>query len=290
MQEIGSVFELTDAPVLATNFRSALYAIIEAKKPKRIWFPKYYCPSMTSPLQYDVEIKSGKACCKSIDLRPGDLVVVVNYFGFKNESFWEMKIPNDVIVVEDMSMSFYLGPNHRSDFWIYNLRKFFCLPDGAIIYGRDIKSLIVDKPSPEEWVNHNLSAMLLRSNGAEREKWYGESLAGKKLVPCGPYKMSDYSASKLGLIHDLTAPERRRINYRYLSESKIDSLFYPLKDEVPWGFPVFHKNAREVSKAMARDGVFVPVVWDDPILMLPCDQRYTPEDMQKVANVFAKNK
>ena len=288
VREVGSIFELVDPPAMATNFRSALHAIIEAKKPERIVLPNYYCPSMSAGWRYDVKLDSGKTCCSPIDhFLPGDLVVVVNYFGFKNESFWDMPIPKDVTVVEDMSMSFYLGPHPRSDFWIYNLRKFFCLPDGALIYSRKREGLVLDKAS--SWWKANLTATMFRTVGLDRQEWYGVSRDAKKSVPCGPYKMSDYSISRLGLIHDLTAAEKRRINYRCLADAGIDPILYPFQDEVPWGFPTLHRNATEVCKAMAKADVFAPVVWDDPVLMLPCDQRYTPEDMKRVAKVFKEN-
>lgn len=284
MREVGSIFELADPPALATNFRSALYAIIKARQPGRVVFPSYYCPSMPGENRYAVEVKDGKAQCGPLGLQPGDLVVVVNYFGFRNESFWDQDIPDDVTVVEDMSMSFYLGPHPRSDFWVYNLRKFFCLPDGAMVYSRKREKLVLDKES--RWWTQNMSAMLFRTVGLSRQEWYGASQEAKKSVPCGPYKMSEYSTMRLGLIHDLTAPDQRRKNYRCLAEAGIAPLFYPLKDEVPWGFPVFHKNAIEASRAMAQADVFVPLVWNPPILMLPCDQRYTQEDMERVAVVF----
>ena len=161
--EIGSTFELTQNATNATNFRSALWAIIDAVKPTDIWLPDYFCPSvhhnLTEAKHYKVWFSDGKTHCVVPPLKNGDLFVAVNYFGFQNNEAFE--VPNGVTVVEDMSMSAYLEPHQRSDFWIINLRKFFPLPDGALVFSRKRIPLKLYLDPPEEWWATNLSAMSL---------------------------------------------------------------------------------------------------------------------------------
>lgn len=294
--EIGSVFPLTTTPAAATNFRCALRAVVKAVSPKRIILPDYYCPSIYGlfpGLQYDVAFRDGQTKCSNIPaLDAGDLIIVVNYFGFRNHDFWDTRIPDGVTVVEDMSMSFYLSPMPRSDYTIYNLRKFFPLPDGALIFSRQEMPLdeLCQEP-PWSWWGTNLQAMMLRKDGAKREDWFAMSQAGKKAIPFGPYKMSDYSTKRLALIHDPDAAYIRRRNYERLMNYWLTPMLSPVKDEAPWGFPIATKRAEQISKAMAAKGVFAPVIWPgNPVLMLPCDHRYGVNDMEQVAAVFKECK
>lgn len=70
----------------------------------------------------------------------------------------------------------------------------------------------------------------------------------------------------------------------------------------PFTYPFLHRDGLRLRKAMAKHGVYVPTYWNNVlndmpedsleyeyaanILPLPCDQRYTPEDMRTVAEVL----
>lgn len=80
---------------------------------------------------------------------------------------------------------------------------------------------------------------------------------------------------------------------RFLSGHPEDSTLY---------FPVYLENRGEIQRAMAQHGVYCPVIWPEPeaahgvcevsryvtehMLALPCDQRYTPEDMDFIADTL----
>ena len=80
---------------------------------------------------------------------------------------------------------------------------------------------------------------------------------------------------------------------RFLSVHPEESTLY---------FPVYLENRGEIQRAMAQRGVYCPVIWPEPeaahgvcevsryvtehMLALPCDQRYTPEDMDFIADTL----
>lgn len=83
------------------------------------------------------------------------------------------------------------------------------------------------------------------------------------------------------------------IKLRFLSGHPEESTLY---------FPVYLENRGEVQRAMAQHGVYCPVIWPEPeaahgvcevsryvtehMLALPCDQRYTPGDMDFIADTL----
>ena len=82
---------------------------------------------------------------------------------------------------------------------------------------------------------------------------------------------------------------------RFLSEHPEESTLY---------FPVYLENRGDIQRAMAQRGVYCPVIWPEPeaahgvcevsryvtehMLALPCDQRYTPEDMDFIADTLTE--
>jgi hypothetical protein len=288
MTEIGSIFGLPEPPQTATNFRSALYAIYQWAKPETIWFPSYYCPGVVRNYQnckrYGVWFKDGNMSCETVNYGPRDLIVVVNYFGFRNHLVWQ-GIPKGPVTVEDMSMSFYMDPHHRADFWVYNFRKFFPLPDGAVIHSRNKINLGINREPPERWWAVNLAAMALRDWGEPRSLWYEVSKAGKRYVPSGPYRMSDYSMKNMGIIHDEEAKRKRGCVYRSYLHHGLKSMMGPRCDaSFPLGFPIQTPKAKKLSESLAEHGIFAPVMWEgDSIVMLPCDSRWE-KDAEFVAN------
>ena len=93
------------------------------------------------------------------------------------------------------------------------------------------------------------------------------------------------------LIERLAALDGTRL--RFLSEHPEESTLY---------FPVYLENRGDIQRAMAQRGVYCPVIWPEPeaargacevskyvtehMLALPCDQRYTPEDMDFIADTL----
>jgi dTDP-4-amino-4,6-dideoxygalactose transaminase len=104
-----------------------------------------------------------------------------------------------------------------------------------------------------------------------------------------------------------TIAKRRRDNYRALSERLGEyAIFRGIEpDVVPLGFPVRLANRDEVRQALFDHQIYPPVHWliegvTPPeykdshrlacqIMTLPCDQRYGPEDMETIAELFLQS-
>ena len=99
------------------------------------------------------------------------------------------------------------------------------------------------------------------------------------------------------------AKKKREENYARLQELLGDSNGLQVKmPQGPFAYPYYHKNGLALRKKMAEHKVYVPVYWTNVvktmpedslefdyaanILPLPCDQRYSPEDMDIVAEVL----
>ena len=99
------------------------------------------------------------------------------------------------------------------------------------------------------------------------------------------------------------AKKKREENYTRLQELLGDSnKLHVEMPQGPFAYPYYHKDGIALRKKMAEHKVYVPVYWANVvetmpqdsleydyaanILPLPCDQRYSPEDMDVVAEVL----
>jgi dTDP-4-amino-4,6-dideoxygalactose transaminase len=113
--------------------------------------------------------------------------------------------------------------------------------------------------------------------------------------------MSDLSAHLLR--HAVDWPElarRRRTNYVFLTAALRPIALLPdlPAGVVPLGFPVVVPNRDAIRHELFAQNIFPPVHWPvdpavpaaftasrrlaDRIMTIPCDQRYTPRDLERV--------
>ena len=103
--------------------------------------------------------------------------------------------------------------------------------------------------------------------------------------------------------------QRRMNNYRFLFEHlQQQAVCRLVKQDIselttaPLFFPIYVQNRVALQAKLCANSIFAPVLWPvqtpeilvnstikeifDTILMIPCDQRYTEEDMQFVVDVI----
>ena len=94
---------------------------------------------------------------------------------------------------------------------------------------------------------------------------------------------------------------RRNENYQFLHQHlhKKNRLTLIAPDG-PYCYPFYTRNGRELKKKLAAEKIYVPTLWPDlpegiasfeqdlaeNILPLPCDQRYTAQDMRRMAELI----
>jgi len=249
----------------------------------------------------------------------GDVVLFIDYFGFQHTAeLYDNVKRNGAYVLEDASQAL-LSENvgAYSDYYVLSPRKYIGLPDGGVLCTKqNVPSIDMQLHSPsEEWWLKAYSTVLLRYRWdnddlqVSQDDWYQERKRAGKDIPCGPYSISTMSLSilKSANVDWQNIMRKRRENYLFLQERfKYIAIFDMLpSDVVPLGFPIrvpAHKRD-SILKELYIHQIYPPVHWrleniipsewvDSLVLSaeeitLPCDQRYTIDDMNYMSDILA---
>ena len=256
-------------------------------------------------------------CAKLTD---GTVLLYMRYFGIRpfTDEFLLLRRESgrDIILVEDRTHD-VIVPRAEGGFTpdavLASLRKWAALPEGGMLrtdmgscaagvdarFGdtrrevMEMKVRYLETWEPElkrEFLDKLHSAeRLLDESGEPR----GMSAGYEALLRRVDFTMllAKRRANAARLKERLAALDGTRL--RFLSGHPEESTLY---------FPVYLENRGEVQRAMAQHGVYCPVIWPEPeaahgvcevsryvtehMLALPCDQRYTPEDMDFIADTL----
>jgi hypothetical protein len=301
--------------------RSAFTLLARTLRPAAVWLPSYLCGVVLDAfvasdtrvnfyaVSEDLKI-SDDAWLKKV--QPGDMVVFIDYFGFNEwEHVGKQSKERGAWVVEDACQAMLNTRfNKNADYVIASPRKFFGVPDGGILLaqnGATLPSGNLPPPPPEWWLNA-LKASQLRAefdrHGGDRQ-WFELFRKTDPHGPMEPGRMSELSSLLLDHAIDYggIAASRRR-NFSRLAVALPEfALFRELSDDVvPLGFPVRVRERDRVRQGLFDREIYPPVHWPiqnivpkefqsshrlaQEILMLPCDQRYDTEDMDRLAREF----
>ena len=124
-----------------------------------------------------------------------------------------------------------------------------------------------------------------------------------------PHKMSDVAYNLLQKEDIQENQEKRYENYAFLfrnvrESNKVKRVCKNL-DEVttaPLYFTIYVQNRTELQHILAQDAIYAPVIWPmedervlvneniryiyDHVLSIPCDQRYSVEDLKRVVAII----
>ena len=315
MSSIGGFLPLELAPagepyhahaVALTSGRAAWHAILRTCRPSRVLLPFYVCDAVLQPLAVTRTPYAFYSITGSFRPdpdqapAPGELLLVVNYFGVMAPAMDACVdgLP-DRVVVDDTQAFFRRS---RPDAWSFNsVRKFFGVPDGAFLYGpaRPMPDL---PPSDLADCDH----LLTRLAGDDREAWE-QFKRHEARIGVEPHAMSVVTMRLLGAVDLPGARRRRQSNFETLHGQlgTVNTIEIPL-DRVAGDGPLCYPFLPpvEVERAeLARLGVFVPRFWPEiehrgrggfererliarRLLPLPIDQRYGSDDMERVCRVL----
>lgn len=305
MKEIGGYIELDtytgsmlyeDAIKLNCG-RNALAYIVKAKKINKIYFPRFMCDSNDKVLfENDVEViyyNIGIDFKPRIEERDGWLYIV-NYYG---------QLSNEYIstlgkyVIVDNAQAYFQCPVQGVD-TIYTCRKFFGVPDGAILY----TDKLIEITQRDE--SYNRMNFLLGRFERTAGEFYQEYVDNNHFFKNEPIKIMSKLTENLlhGLDYD-AIKKKRNANFLYL-DSKLGSI-NKLTLNIPDGafmYPLYLDNGFELRKKLQELKLFIPTLWpavfnlcsEDEleydmamnILPIPVDQRYQVEDMEYIVNVI----
>lgn len=280
--------------------RRALSYLIQIKKIKRLWFPKFICSSVLKPCQ-----KEGVDVCFypiGADFRPVDAAVpdddwiyIVNYYGqVTNDEIRKISNMHPKIIV-DNAQAYFQSPITGID-TIYTCRKYFGVPDGSFLYTEEDRSRDFQK---DESYDH-MTFLLGRFERTASEFYNGYSENNRRFNDEPIKRMSKLTANILrGIDYDFVR-NRRSENFSYLHDrlKQVNQLRLTVPDGA-FMYPLWIENGETVRKSLQADKIYIPTLWPDvfdiclpeeleyrmarDILPLPCDQRYGKEEMQYVA-------
>jgi len=314
----GGTSVLEDGDLLLVNARSGLFVLAQHLRPSRVWLPAFLCESMiqavlrlgTALSFYPIDEAFSPSLMGWLDrVRRGDLVVVVDYFGFVPDEEAASRIrERGAWILEDATQALLSRKaGSLGDFVILSPRKFAGLPDGGILRTRTATSPAVrlEAPPPDWWrITHAACAQRQEfdRNGGER-RWLDLSQTAEKDQPLGAYAMSDL-ALRIARSVDWDFVARKRIdNYRVLAERLTAHAVFPHLDDgtVPLGFTVRIRNRDAVRACLFANEIYPSWLWpldgrvprefalshrlSAEVMTLHCDQRLDEEDMVRTADL-----
>jgi dTDP-4-amino-4,6-dideoxygalactose transaminase len=312
---------LQNQNLFLVNARSGIRLLAELLSPPQIWMPSFLCNSILQAVKrmnvrfYEVNYNLAVVSVEWFeDIEPGDLVILIDYFGFqfdssvapplKEQGAWILEDASQALLTDKVGLS--------SDFVLFSPRKFLGVPDGGVlICNQKIKDgeIELDSPPAEWWFNALKASILRRDFDREgtNRRWIELFQQTETEQPIGFYVMSDFSQMLLRYAFDYAAIAQRRVeNYRILAETLARIALYPtLSDQVvPLGFPIRVKDRDRVRQALFEHEIFPPIHWPiqnivpdefreshrlaDDIMTLPCDQRYDCSDIERMARLIRK--
>ena len=316
MSEIGSEFQrmpfgdghgltLPRPGTLVFSGRTAIEAVLkQLSDVRKALLPSYCCDSMIVPFRragievgfysvdWDGELK--------IQIKDSaDILVWCNYFGFKNE------MPDyDGVLIEDITHSLLSeSPSHpQADYLVASLRKWEPVNSGGYC---SIDAFGIEPP--EEYVNLKTSAMKLKTEYLKTPNTEKKERFLRMFGECNHWLAENYSGLAIDsfsrdYLERVDVEKQRRIrreNAKSLYEGlegKVQFMF-PIEDmDCPLFVPILLPNRDEVRSYLIKNEIYCPIHWPKPDgcesniyyseLSLICDQRYGPNNMERIVSTM----
>jgi hypothetical protein len=243
----------------------------------------------------------------------------MGYFGFPTNiglfSIVKQFKAESTIVVEDITHALFseLRRFAENDYYAASLRKWVGIPSGGFLASenRPIKGVMQEN---EAFADTRREALLMKARyiddgDATLKPRYLESFAkGEAYIDNdpAPYYIDALSKTIIGRLDVDQLKGRRRTNFMTLLEGLKDvENIQPVFAEVPYNicplfFPVYIESDRDgIRQRLIDNDIYCAVHWpiteqversrlanmsriNNTILSIPCDQRYTEEDMERV--------
>lgn len=307
MKEIGGYFGLEKLIceeyypdlIAVNNARNGLIFLIRAKQIKKIYLPYYLCDSVrlaceSENVEYEMyHVDEHFRPIFDIKLDSSEFLYVVNYFGqVDNEMLTELKQQYGNIIADNVQ-AFFQKPVEGVD-TIYSCRKFFGVPDGAYV-ATDVRGANLPIDKSKDRMKH----LLGRFEDENASEYYAEFKANDNAFKSVPLcAMSAITHNILGAIDYSSVKKTREVNFAVLHEMLGEKNgLNIIASSGPYAYPFYCKDGMEIKRKLAEKKIYVPTLWpnvltlDDTIekeyaeniLPLPCDQRYSADDMKIVA-------
>ena len=308
MKEIGGYIELDtyNLPMLHDDGiklncgRNALAYLIEKNSIKKILMPRFMCDSCDKVLK-DRNVKV-RFFSVGIDFKPieikresGEWLYVVNYYGQLSNEYLKTLGSNLIV---DNAQAYFQNPIPGID-TLYTCRKFFGVPDGAILYTNSVFCDVLETDESFERMKY-----LLGRFERTAEEFYSEYLINNENFDNVPLKhMSKLTENLLHGIEYDRIKQIRTDNFTYLHKNFKD--YNKLSLTIPSGafmYPFYISNGHIIRRELQKRKIYIPILWPSiledcnkgsleydmaqNILPLPVDQRYHIDDMDYLSNII----
>lgn len=290
--------------------RAALLDLLLTAPPAAIWMPWYLCDSMLEPpTMAGVPVHRYRLDeqLQILDAQPGvnDWLLYVNYFGICERNVQDtLKRFNPHQVVIDNSQAFFTRPINCLA-TLYSPRKFFGVPDGGYLVTPLDMPRAQDMDDDEESTGHCLH--LLHRLGGDPEKGYASFVASEaSLTSRTGRRMSRLTQALLGRIDYETIHAQRSLNFSTLHKHLAAHNQFPAIQQAPNGplcYPFLPPTDCHPA-ALHAQRIYAPCYWPEmaafkdvaafestlaqKTFFLPCDQRMTPETIERVLHVVTE--
>lgn len=313
MREIGGYFELEHfhgnmmhENAIALNCgRNCLAYLIKAKKIRKLAVPYFMCDCIFEVCEKnDVELSyyhikedfmPDKIVCSS-----DTWIYIMNYYGQLTQCQLQFLKKTYVRIIIDNAQAYFDEPLEGID-TLYTCRKFFGVSDGAFLYTDSFlrEELLQDK-------SYDRMKYLLGRYECSASEFYKESTENNELFGNIPImRMSKITENILRAIDYEWIKAIRTENFAYLhNRLGKTNLLYVHPVEGAFAYPFMIESGSILRKKLVKEKIYIPVLWPnvlqnieekiweytlaDNVLPIPCDQRYTTEDMAQICSLIEK--
>lgn len=316
---------ISEPMILLRSGRDAIRYVAKNLKSKEVWLPAYCCMSMVKPFLdehvathfYPVKPDKKENYNTIVETIPcGSAILYMSYFGHDMlDEEGLISLSQRYTMIEDKTQNLLDRDksDFQPDFIVASIRKWIAVFDGGFVKTKDkIEHIQIDSED-SEYVSmrkkaFDIKALYFETGNAEEKHIYRELLwkAGQLL----------YSRDNIARISDLSLDiiykqdyeeicKVRRENYCRLFEKLQDSSYItiPLEpNSIPLYFIIIVKDRADMQNKLSEKTIYCPHIWPLPqqaenmcsfsrylserLLCIHCDQRFTVEDMDYIAETI----
>ena len=281
--------------------RSCLAYLIETKRIRAAALPLFLCESVKELCERQgLRIRYYRIghsfLPEKLKLKSDEWLYVLNPYGqLTDEDIRSLKEEHRRVIV-DNAQAFFEEPLPGVDTF-YTCRKYFGVADGAWL-STDVK---IPRLLPEDASAGRMDFLLGRFEGRASD-FYGKYVENNAHFRNETVKsMSPLTENLLRGIDYPSVEQRRTRNFAALAQrlGPLNAL-QPRIPKGPFAYPLMVRGAGEIRKALIEKKIYVPLLWPNvlqeaeeesrdyrlaaDVLPLPCDQRYTEEEMDYIAD------
>lgn len=305
-------------PALAwENATSALAALVAQRGPGTVWLPGYLCGHAAAAIPaarrrfFPLTADLAPDTAAMTSLAPGDLVLAVNYFGRAPGADWRAFVAAhpQVSFVEDCAQALDPAAPPWGDWRLYSPRKLMGVPEGGLLVPVSARAGALRgprlPPDPAGAERRRLPMALRAAEPANNALWHPLFQAAENAGTVSDRAMDPAALEMLLAVDPAPMIAARRANFARLHARLAAHALPgdPGASFAPFGYPVLVPQARRdaVLGRLHAAGIFAAVHWRDlaapagmtadhalaaGLITLPCDHRYGPAEMDRIATTF----